>query len=69
MVYHSVDVPAKIMNVDVDTGKQTLRRELAPEYRSGLVGIASVRVGSDCQSYAYSANYTPSELWVASGLR
>jgi eukaryotic-like serine/threonine-protein kinase len=69
MLYHTVDVPAKIMNVDVDTGKQTLRRELAPEYRSGLVSIAAVRVGSDCQSYAYSAFYAASELWVASGLR
>lgn len=69
MVYHFGEVPAKIMNVDVDTGKQTLRRELAPAYRSGLNGIVAVRVGSECQSYAYSAAYFPSDLWVASGLR
>jgi len=69
MLYHWVDVPTKITNVDVDTGKQTLWKELAPAYRSGLTSITTVRVGSDCQSYAYSPNYFLSELWVARGLR
>ncbi len=69
MVYHYGNVPARITNVDVDTGKQTLWRELAPADRSGLNGILAVRVGSDCQSSAYSASYAPSDLWVASGLR
>jgi Tol biopolymer transport system component len=69
MVYHRGEVPAKIINVDVETGKQTLWRELAPTYRSGLGYIREVRVGADCQSYAYSAVYRPSELWVATGLR
>jgi eukaryotic-like serine/threonine-protein kinase len=69
MLYHSADVSTKIMNVDVDTGKQTLWRELAPAYKSGLANIVGVRVGSDCQSYAYSALYASSDLWVARGLR
>ena len=69
MVYHWGEVPAKIINVDVETGKQTLWRELAPTYRSGLASIHEVRVGAGCQSYAYSAVYLPSELWVATGLR
>jgi hypothetical protein len=62
MVYHWGEVPAKIINVDVETGKQTLWRELA-------TSIREVRVGADCQSYAYSAVYLPSELWVATRLR
>lgn len=69
MVYHFGDLPAKITNVDVDTGQQTLWRELAPSDRSGLAAIAGVRVGSDCQSSAYSAIYLASDLWVARGLR
>jgi len=69
MVYQAGNVPVKILRVDVETGEQTLWKELAPAYRTGLVGIASVRVGADCQSSAYSAQYLPSELWIADGLR
>ena len=56
MVYHAGDVPAKILRVDVETGEQTLWKELAPANRTGLPGIPNIRVGADCQSSAYSAN-------------
>jgi eukaryotic-like serine/threonine-protein kinase len=69
MVYHSGDVPVKILRVDVEAGEQTLWRELAPANRTGLTGIAEIRVGADCRSSAYSALYLPSELWIADGLR
>jgi eukaryotic-like serine/threonine-protein kinase len=69
MVYHGGDVPVKILRMDVQTGEQTLWKELAPPYRTGLVGIVNVRVGADCRSSGYSAIYFPSELWIAEGLR
>jgi eukaryotic-like serine/threonine-protein kinase len=69
MLYQSGEVPAKILRVNVDTGKQTLWRELAPANRTGLNGVITVRVGSNCQSSAYSPEYLPTELWIADGLR
>ena len=69
MVYQGGDVSLKVLRVDVETGAQTLWKEFAPTYRTGLPGIADVRVGADCQSSAYSATYFPSELWIADGLR
>lgn len=69
MVYHSGDVPAKVIRVDLESGKQALWKEVSPAYRTGLYGIQSVRVGADCQSAVYSAQYFPSELWIADGLR
>ena len=69
MVYRAGGVPVKIARVDVETGKQTLWKELAPANRTGLNSINQVRVGADCQSSAYSAIYDPSELWIADGLR
>jgi hypothetical protein len=69
MVYQAGDAPAKIFSVAVETGVQTLWRELAPAYRTGLNGISNVRVGADCQSVGYSAVCFPSELWIADGLR
>jgi eukaryotic-like serine/threonine-protein kinase len=69
MVYQAGNVPVKILRVDVVTGKQALWKELSPPNRTGLVGIAYIRVGADCQNLAYSATYSPSELWIVSGLR
>jgi hypothetical protein len=59
----------KIVRVDVATGEQALGKELSPAYRTGLGGITGIRVGAGCQSSAYSAQYFPSELWIADGLR
>jgi len=69
MVYHAGDLPVNILRVDNETGEQTLWKDLAPTYRTGLVGITSIRMGADCQSLAYSAQYNPSELWIVDGLR
>ena len=69
LVYHSGDVPVKIFRVDVETGEQALWNEWAPGNRTGLNSISPIRVDADCHSSAYSAFYTPSELWIADGLR
>ena len=69
MVYLAGDVPVKILRVNVQTGEQTLWKELAPANRTALTGIQNVRVGAECQSSAYSALYNPSELWIVDGLR
>jgi hypothetical protein len=69
MVYQGGDVPVKILRLDVVTGAKAPWRELAPNYKTGLLGIVFARVGADCQSSAYSAWYAPSDLWIADGLR
>jgi eukaryotic-like serine/threonine-protein kinase len=69
MVYQGGNMPVKILRLDVATGAKALWRELAPNYKTGLVGITMARVGADCQSSAYTAWYQPSELWIADGLR
>ena len=69
MVYQAGNVPVKILRVDVATGKQALWKELSPPTRTGLLNIGYIRVGADCKNLAYSAIYSPSELWIVSGLR
>ena len=69
MVYQGGNVPVKILRLDVATGAKAPWRELAPNSKTGLLGLLSVRVGADCQSSAYSAWYQPSDLWIADGLR
>jgi eukaryotic-like serine/threonine-protein kinase len=69
MVHRPDEVPANILRVDIETGEQTPWKEMAPAYRTGLIGLDQVRVGADCQSSAFSAFYGSSELWIVDGLR
>jgi len=69
MVHQPEEVPVKILRVDVETGTQTLWKEMAPTNRTGLIGLDQVRVRADCQNSAYSAFYGTSELWIVDGLR
>ena len=69
LVYHSGDMPARIVRVDLASGRQTPWRELMPGYRAALWEIQPIRVASDCESYAYSAQYLPETVFVVSGLR
>lgn len=68
-VYQGGNIPAKILRLDVATGAKAPWRDLAPNSKTGLAVIPSVRVGADCQSSAYSAWYLPGDLWIADGLR
>ncbi len=69
MVYQPGDVPFKIFRVDVETGGQTLWKELAPSNKTALSGSGNIRVGADCESVGYSPQYSPTELWIVDGLR
>jgi len=69
MVYQGEDVPVKILRVNVETGEQTLWRELAPANRTEVNPGFVIRVGADCKSSAYSAQYGLSELWIVDGMR
>ena len=69
LMYQEGAVPAKILRVDVETGEQALWREVGPVYKTGLVTLYSIRAGADCQSSAYSALYSPGQLWIVDGLR
>jgi Tol biopolymer transport system component len=69
MVYQGEDAPVKILRVNVETGEQTLWRELAPANRTEVIPGFVIRVGADCKSSAYSAQYGLSELWIVDGMR
>jgi len=68
LVYHSGGMPAHITRVNLQTGKRSPWRDLDPP-RTGLFGIQPIRVAPDCESYAYSAAYSPGIVFVVSGLK
>jgi hypothetical protein len=69
LIYHAGTVPLKIVRTDIETGKQTVWKELEPSYRTGLTSISNTRVRADCKSLAYTAQYALTELWIVAGLR
>jgi len=67
---HRVDaVPARVEDVDIDSGARTLVRELMPADPAGVWRIHSVRVTPDERAYAYSFDRAFSRLYVVDGLR
>jgi Tol biopolymer transport system component len=55
LIYRSGQVPVRIMRLNLQTGQQSLWKELAPALRDALFAIQPIRVAPDCESYAYSA--------------
>jgi eukaryotic-like serine/threonine-protein kinase len=69
MVYQTGDLPVKIFRADIETGGETLWKELAPSNMTALAGPGNIRVGADCESVGYSPQYSPTDLWIVDGLR
>jgi serine/threonine protein kinase/WD40 repeat protein len=63
------EVPLRIYQLDLATGKQTFVRQLAPPDRAGVVTIAPVAMTPTASEFAYSYYQTLSVLYVISGLR
>ena len=58
-----------IFRVEVETGKRTLWREIAPSDPAGFWGIPSFIIAADEKSYVYSHGRTLADLYLVSGLK
>lgn len=65
LVYRLAEIPYHIERVDLATGKRTLFKELAPPDRTGLLSMREIVVTDDLRSYAYTAYYQVSSLFVS----
>ncbi len=64
------EIPARVLRLDIVTGKRTPWKELQPADPSGVTQITSVIVTRDGQSYAYGYYVVDtSNLYVVSGLK
>jgi len=61
--------PAKIVRIDLATGKEEKWRDLVPADSTGLNSIIGVKVTPDGTRYAYSYYRSLSNLYLAGGLR
>jgi eukaryotic-like serine/threonine-protein kinase len=67
LAYRRAEIPCRLEHVDLATGKRTLFKELAPADRAGLLSMREVVVTDDLRSYAYTAYYQVSSLFVSEG--
>ena len=63
-------IPARVVRVDVASGRRALWRELGPPDRSGLVSINYVSMTPDEKSYVYGySRAVTSDLYLVDGLK
>jgi len=65
LVYRLAEIPDRLMRVDLATGHRALFKEFAPADRTGLLSLRETFVTDDLQSYAYTAYYQVSSLFVS----
>jgi hypothetical protein len=67
LVYRRAEIPCRLERVDLATGHRTLFKEFAPADRTGLLSMREIFVTDDLRSYAYTAYYQVSSLFISEG--
>lgn len=65
LAYRRAEIPGRLERVDLTTGQRKLFKELAPADRAGLLSMREIFVTDDLRSYAYTAYYQVSSLFVS----
>ena len=68
-VSETAGVGARILRVDVGTGRRELVRELTPPNLAGSMGISRVVITPGGETYVYGYGQQLSELYLARGIR
>jgi Tol biopolymer transport system component/predicted Ser/Thr protein kinase len=67
LVYRRAEIPCHLERVDLASGHRTLFKEFAPADRNGLLSMREIFVTDDLRSYAYTAYYQVSSLFISEG--
>jgi Tol biopolymer transport system component len=68
-VFRVGQVPARVFQVDVATGKRTLWKTIDPVDAAGISTIGGLMITPDGKSYVYSYIRTLSDLYLVEGLK
>jgi Tol biopolymer transport system component len=69
LVFHANQLPTRVEKVEVESGRRTLVRELAPADRSGVTGIDTVSISGDGKWYTYGYGRDVSQLFTVEGVK
>jgi hypothetical protein len=65
LAYRQAEVPSRLDRVLLDTGRRESFAEVAPPDRTGLLSLRGLTFSHDLRSYAYTAYYQVSSLFVS----
>jgi Tol biopolymer transport system component len=68
LVFGLWQIPARVESLDLETGRRTLIRELAPADRIGAVAFYGVDFSADEKSYAYCLDRSIAALYAVEGV-
>jgi len=60
---------ARLVKLDLTTGKRDLIKEIQPPDRSGILGVGPIQITPDGKTYVYGFTRQLSDLYVVEGLR
>jgi Tol biopolymer transport system component/predicted Ser/Thr protein kinase len=66
--YRTGEVPAKIYQLDVATGKKTVRKQIVPVDFTGVSTIGPIQMAPDGKTYVYGFHRTLGDLYLVEGL-
>jgi dipeptidyl aminopeptidase/acylaminoacyl peptidase len=68
-IYQPGTLPARVYQVDLNTGQRKLWKQLMPADPAGVVRIGPIRMTTDAKTYVYGYHRTLADLYLAEGLR
>jgi len=68
-VFRFGEIPAKVFELDLATGKRKLWRELVPPDAAGIDTIRGITLTPDARAYVYGYIRTLSDLYLVEGLK
>jgi hypothetical protein len=68
-IYRQGELPGRVSQIDVATGRKTLVKELMPRDPTGVAGLASVVMSADARTYFYSYVQQTHDLYLVQGLK
>jgi len=68
-VFRFGEVPARVFQLELSSGKRKLWKELVPADAAGIDTIRGITIASDAKAYAYGYIRTLSDLYLVEGLK
>jgi len=68
-IYQPGSLPAKVYQLDLNTGQRKLWKQLMPADPAGVVRIGPIRMTTDGKTYVYGYHRTLADLYLAEGLK
>jgi len=68
-LYRTGEVPAKVYQLDLATGKKTVRQQIVPVDTTGVSTIGPIQTTPDGKTYVYGFHRTLGDLYLVEGLK